>query len=1046
MKKKSQLLICLGVLFLATSCSNSVNPYNVSDEMVQNSIDLLSQRSDEATDYIYRYNDLLNQYTSYVDPSREITLLPDFTNNISIQPSTDIQGKDKSEIAVLAPSGGEARYTLPSGSQALPTGIYTIEIEYFLTESFKSSGIVSVYVGNSLQFAQASSLELPILYEDDVELYENGTKNFDAYTNKYGDQMAPKSKRYGTWHTVALNTNLYDTADPALFEIFSTTGNISICNNSSDIIYVSKLNVVPYVPLQDYTAYFSSVDHNYGTGTYKINAIEYAYKNSKSVRLATEMTATVQPYDSHKKLINILDGWDSAGQSATWKIEVTEKGLYPITLHYYNGTNQAPVYRSIYINGEIPFREFKNYRFETTGSGYSNETLHSGDQILYYYFEEGQTYELTLKSEREPFAESYYNLMSVYQDISDFAIDIRKITGAVVDTNRQWQLTTRFPDTEEVLQSYKNIIYYEYNRLSRFVDPDSMLLSYFPRMTQLIDSFIKDPDDIPSNLNKFSSGDSCLAKLVADTANMMVSTNMTLDMIYLTNDETQIPRANASGWENFKNNMETLLETFTSSRYKTELDENQLNVWVNRSVNYIEIMQTMANQYFTPQTGIEVNIRQMPSEQNLILANAANQTPDLALGVTSGLAFEFALRGNASYPLSDFDDFWEYASMVPAGQLMSSLYQDKIYGLPETSTSQVLFARSDIMEVIGDGGTKIDLPETWDDLINILPRLQSFGMNFYYPASVSTSLKPLSSTVQMILQYGGKLYSDDGYSINLRSEESLKGLKTLTDLYTIYSLPTEVGNFFNSFRYGSIPLGIGDLSMYLSLKYVAPELVGNWEVALPPGVRQNCSIEAGTCKDLNGDGTPDEISRWFISNGTTSLIFSKSKKIKEAWEFNKWWMSTDVQVEYAETLQSMYGPSFVWFSANKEAAQELLIDSDVREVMLEAQKWIIDLQQLPGQYMIQRGISDIWNTVVLGRASSGTASERMSVSNAVDLNKVIIDREIQRKMEEFGYYDTTTNQGTREYKIRSYEWILECISNYNNHITTGNPNSNSCPI
>lgn len=278
MKKKSQLLICLGVLFLATSCSNSVNPYNVSDEMVQNSIDLLSQRSDEATDYIYRYNDLLNQYTSYVDPSREITLLPDFTNNISIQPSTDIQGKDKSEIAVLAPSGGEARYTLPSGSQALPTGIYTIEVEYFLSESFKSNGIVSIYVGNSLQFAQASSLELPILYEDDVELYEDGTKNFDAYTNKYGDQMAPKSKRYGTWHTVALNTNLYDTADPALFEIFSTTGNISIRNNSSDIIYVSKLTVVPYVPLQDYTSYFSSVDHNYGTGTYKINALNMHIK------------------------------------------------------------------------------------------------------------------------------------------------------------------------------------------------------------------------------------------------------------------------------------------------------------------------------------------------------------------------------------------------------------------------------------------------------------------------------------------------------------------------------------------------------------------------------------------------------------------------------------------------------------------------------------------------------------------------------------------------------------------------------------------------
>ncbi len=1031
------------MLFLATSCSSAVKPYDVSEETLQKSIDLLSERSSDATDYIYRYNELLNKYTSYVDPIHETSLLPDSDENTTnIHPSIDIAGKKKEEVAILVGSGGEARYTL---STSLPRGLYTIELEYYLTESFKSAGIIGVYIGGSLQFAQASSIELPILYKDNVEKDENGNKNFDFYTNKYGDQMAPTSTRYGTWTKVALNTNLYDTADPALFE-FQNERIITIRNNSSEMMYVSNLRIVPYAPLQDYTSYYASVDHNYGTGTYKINAIEYDYKNTKSVRLATEMSATVQPYDSHKKMLNILDGWDNAGQSATWKIEVTEKGLYPITLHYYNGTNQAPVYRSIYINGEIPFKEFKNYRFDTTGSGYSNETLNHEGQVLYYYFDTGKTYELTLKSEREPFAESYYNLMSVYHDISDFAIEIRKLTGASIDTNRQWNLTRYFPETEEVLQSYKDIIYYEYNRLSSFVDKSSMLLSYFPRMTQLIESLIKKPDNIPNNLNKFSSGDSCLAKLVADTANMMISTNMTLDMIYLTNDETQIPRANASGWENFKNSMTTLLDTFTSSRYKTELDENQLNVWVNRSVNYIEIMQTMANQYFTPQTGIEVNIRQMPSEQNLILANAANQTPDLALGVTAGLAFEFALRGNASYPLSDFDDFWEYASMVPAGQLMSNLYQDKIYGLPETSTSQVLFARTDIIDSLKQENTAISLPETWDDLVNLLPQLQMYGMNFYYPASVSTSLKPLSSTVQMILQYGGKLYSDDGYSIDLRSEESLKGLQTLTDLYTIYALPTEVANFFNSFRYGSIPLGIGDLSTYLSLKYVAPELVGNWEVTLPPGVRQNCSIADGTCKDLNGDGTPDEISRWYISNGTTSLIFSKSKKIEEAWEFNKWWMSTDVQIEYAETLQNMYGPSFVWFSANTEAAQELLIDSDVREVMLEAQKWIIDLQQLPGQYMIQRGISDIWNSVVLGRASSGSATEKMSVSNAVDLNKVIIDREIQRKMEEFGYYDTTKNQGTREYKIRSYDWILECISNYKNHITTGNPNSNSCPI
>lgn len=1046
--KNIRAALAFGVLILTTSCSSAVEPYHVSDNTLSESINGLLNRSDEAKDYIYRYQELMGKYSRYVDKEKEITLKP-----TGINPANDVAGEKKENIAVLLSRelGGEVKYTIPTG--ALPTGLYTLELEYYISDKSISNGLVGVYVGSSLQFAQASSIELPILYEDDVE-YKNGKKDFDAYVNKYGDQMAPKTKRYGTWNKVALNTNLYDTADAALFEIFPTTSSINIRNSSEDELYVKNLTIVPYNPLQDYTAYYSKLKNKeVGSGTYKLNAIDYTYKNTKAIRLSTEMTATVAPFDNYKKMLNILNGWDTAGQSATWTLTVDKTGLYPLTFHYYNGTNDAPVYRSIYINGEIPFAEFKNYRFPTTGSGYKNLTLKSGNQELAYYFEAGKSYEITIKSEKEVFAPSYYNLMAIYDDINDFAIDIRKITGASVDTNRQWKLTKYFKETEQVLQYYKNVIYYEYNRLSKMVNESSMLLSYFPRMTQLIDSFIKNPDNIPNNLNKFSSGDSCLAKLIADTANMLTSTGMTLDMIYVTNDEDKIPAANASGWENFKNSMSSLYDTFVSDRYKTELDDGQLNVWVNRSLTYIEIMQTMADNYFTPSTvsaeypeGIKVNIRQMPGEQNLILANAANQTPDLALGVTAGLAFEFALRGNASYPLSDFEDFWEVAGNVPAGQLLSSLYQDKIYGLPETSTAQVMYARNDILEVLGDGGTELEVPNTWDDLVYILPRLQSFGMNFYYPASVSSSLKPISATAQMIIQNGGKLYSDDGYSIDLRSEESLKGLQTLTDLYTIYALPAEVSNFFNSFRYGSIPIGISDISMYLSLKYVAPELAGKWKVTLPPGVKQNCSIADGTCKDINADGTPDDVSRWYISNGTTSLIFNKSKKIDEAWLFNKWWMSTDVQTEYAETLQAIYGPSFVWFSANNEAAKQLLVDDDVRDVILESQKWIIDLQQLPGQYMIQRGLSDIWNTVVLGKASSGTAAVVMSVANAVDLNKVIMDREIQRKMEEFGYYDTQAKKGIKEYKIRSYDWIRDCISNYNNGVKTGNTSSNSCPI
>ena len=57
-----------------------------------------------------------------------------------------------------------------------------------------------------------------------------------------------------------------------------------------------------------------------------------------------------------------------------------------------------------------------------------------------------------------------------------------------------------------------------------------------------------------------------------------------------------------------------------------------------------------------------------------------------------------------------------------------------------------------------------------------------------------------------------------------------------------------------------------------------------------------------------------------------------------------------------------------------------------------------------------------------------------------------MDREIQRKMEEFGYYDTVAGHGTNKYIIRNFAWVEECFSNYKNGKQGGNPYSPNCPI
>jgi hypothetical protein len=63
--------------------------------------------------------------------------------------------------------------------------------------------------------------------------------------------------------------------------------------------------------------------------------------------------------------------------------------------------------------------------------------------------------------------------------------------------------------------------------------------------------------------------------------------------------------------------------------------------------------------------------------------------------------------------------------------------------------------------------------------------------------------------------------------------------------------------------------------------------------------------------------------------------------------------------------------------------------------------------------MLERSISDIWNKAVFDGVPTGVAIDRYTI---------IIDREIRRKMIEFGFLNT---DGTlkQDYVIRDIDWI-----------------------
>ena len=154
----------------------------------------------------------------------------------------------------------------------------------------------------------------------------------------------------------------------------------------------------------------------------------------------------------------------------------------------------------------------------------------------------------------------------------------------------------------------------------------------------------------------------------------------------------------------------------------------------------------------------------------MLTASIANKGPDIALQVSASDPVNYAMRG-AAEDLSGYDGFDTVCQNFNQNSLTAFQYQGGVYALPETMSFPMLFYRKDILQKLG-----IDINDikTWDDVIKILPVIQSNNMNFGLPAFSSVTVSTAPNTYFMFLyQNGGQIYKDGGKAINLDDKVSL---------------------------------------------------------------------------------------------------------------------------------------------------------------------------------------------------------------------------------------------------------------------------------
>lgn len=341
--------------------------------------------------------------------------------------------------------------------------------------------------------------------------------------------------------------------------------------------------------------------------------------------------------------------------------------------------------------------------------------------------------------------------------------------------------------------------------------------------------------------------------------------------------------------------------------------------------------------------------------------------------------------------MTEYEDFLSfYDSEYNLEALVPCAYDGGVYGATETQDYRVLFYRKDILDTLG-----IKVPDTWDDVQEIMPTLLRYNKNISLPIANVIGFKGLSTTSPYIYQNGGQLYTEDGSGIGLMDGQTIEGMNKLTDLFKVYAVEEYVASFYNSFRYGETPLGIGGVSSYVQLTEAAPELAGLWDIAPVPGTIQE-------------DGS---VLRSGNASMTTCMIFKNTNMSEEAWKFMKWWLSAETQTAFAETMELSYGTEYRWNTANMKSFEETSYPDEHKDVIRVAWENQKENLQHPASYIVEREISNAFtNATVNGD----------TVIEALDASKLVADREIMRKLKEFGYVDSEGNL-ERNYPIEVME-------------------------
>lgn len=912
-------------------------------------------------------------YTRYIN-SHQGAAYPDQTVDISLPDyleGEDVEVYDSYEgMKNVLYTGDHSDVTWEVDIPA--AGLYNVYLEYRTVESRGVAIERALYVNGELPFEDAANMTFSRLWTD----------GGDVRVDNRGNEIRPTQVEVYEWQQGYFRDDMGYIVEPYKFYLEKGKNTITL-EAVNEPMVIGRLAITAVREKPSYEEYLAEQAGKAVTAgnTYTFTAQgEDSVLRSESSLYAKYDRASpnTQPYDVAKTVLNYVggDAWSSAGQWIEWNIEVLEDGFYNITIkgrqNYSRGSVSS---RCMYIDGQIPFQEMGEISFEYDNN-WNCMTLsdEEGNPYQFYLTKGMHTVRLevtlgSLGSILERLEDSTYRLNRMYRKILVY-------TGASPDKYRDYNIPAMYPEIMDAMSLESKRLYQIVDDMVDMTGQKAEHIAAAQTLAQQMERFVEEPDKITVEFTTFKDNITALGTAVL---NLSVS-KLDIDYILVTGTEAEIPRDKAGIfakiWHEVKSFAASYVVDYDAVGDVYDSKDDVVKVWVMTGRDQGTILKSMVDDTFTPETGVKVNV-EIVSPNALLNAVVAGKGPNVVLSVGADQPVNYALR-NAAEDLTQFADYKEVlAAYTPSAYTQYGL-GDGLYALPETQTFNVMFYRKDILEEL-----ELDIPQTWQELIEMLPTIQGNNMSVAIPIPTASGNAPdLSMYFTLLYQYGGALYNEAGTATTVDEEAAVSAFADYTKYFTDYGIP-QVYDFVSRFRSGEMPIGVINYTTYNTLVVSAPEIRGLWDFTMIPGVEK---------QDENGNSYIDRSD--FTSGTATMMIRTEDEGIrKDAWEFMKWWASADAQVRFGREMEALLGSSARYATANREAFVQLAWSADDIEALEEQWNQTVGIREIPGGYYTGRHLSNAVRKVITAKEDPRETILDYSIT---------IDGEITKKRAEFG--------------------------------------------